>query len=295
MEKYVYSGNSLAAGGCNELSYKEVWSSCPGQDGAIYGDYLFRFDAAGFCRVFSMTKQQEVSSFVLDRVEQLKPHSNAVCFGTEFVEEGDEFPLLYTNIYNNYAKAEDRLEGVCCVYRLTRQGDVFKTKLVQVIRIGFVNDLHYWKSCQDVRPYGNFVVDTDHDRLYAFTMRDAAQSTRYFAFDLPKAADGVFDAVYQANVVTLETEDIKDQFDCEYSRYIQGACYHDNKIFSVEGFSDTVNPGKMQIIDLLKKEQFAAVDLYGIGLNIEPEFVAFCGDTLHYSDATGRIFTFTFA
>ena len=35
-----------------------------------------------------------VATLTLDRAEEIAPHSNAVCFGTEFAEEGDEFPLM---------------------------------------------------------------------------------------------------------------------------------------------------------------------------------------------------------
>ena len=185
------------------------------QDGAIFGNYLFRFDTRGQCNVYNMAdfkKSDEiqasvpVDSFVLDKAEVIVPHSNAVCFGTEYYAEGDEFPLLYSNIYNNYAKAEDPLVGVCCVYRIQREDNKFTTTLVQVIKVGFVNDYNLWRSSTepaDVRPYGNFTIDTETNMLYAFTMRDAAKATRYFAFDMPKLADGVFNEKYGVNVVTL--------------------------------------------------------------------------------------------
>lgn len=273
-----------------------IWNMDSGQDGAIYGDYLFRFDTKGNCTVYSIAEKKKISSFVLDNTEVLMPHSNAVGFGAEFFEEVDEFPLLYSNIYNNYSKMEERYEGVCCVYRLTRYGDQFETKLVQVIRIGFVEDLDFWMSLPDrgdVRPYGNFVVDSDHRKLYAFTMRDKEQVTRYFAFPLPKVTDGDWNETFGAKEVILQHTDVLAQFDCEYSRYIQGACYYDNKIYSVEGFSKEPNPAKMQIIDLEKQEQAEVVDLYGLGLTIEPEFVDFYKGNLYYSDARGNTYCFT--
>lgn len=281
----------------DKLHYEYLWETFSGQDGAIYGDYLFRFGTEGFCRVFSMSEKREVSSFLLDRAELIMPHSNAVCFGSQFYEEADDFPLLYTNIYNNYSKAADKMEGVCCVYRLTREGDTFRTRLIQIIKIGFTEDLNYWKSLagnEDVRPYGNFVVDTDHNRLLAFTMRDAKKVTRYFAFELPGATDGVYNEQYQANVVTLEIKDILQQFDCEYSNYVQGACYHDNKIFSVEGFTGPKVPPKLQVIDLVKQEQCTAINLLSLGLEIEPELIEFHDGILYYSDGSGKLYQLSF-
>lgn len=281
----------------NQIGFEHIWDINSGQDGAIYGDYLFRFDHNGSCRVYSMTKKQKVSTFMLDQLDVVTPHSNAVCFGSEFYEAGDEFPLLYSNIYNNYSREANRLEGVCCVYRLIRNGNTFHTKLIQLIKIGFVDHLDYWKSMEgtgDVRPYGNFLVDTDHNRLLAFTMRDAEKVTRYFAFDLPKATDGIYSELYQANVVTLEMKDIRLQFDCEYSNYLQGACYYDNKIFSVEGFTGPDIPARLQVIDLAKQVQCAAVNLFSLGLDVEPEFIDVYNGVLYYGDGHGRLFTIQF-
>ena len=273
--------------------YEYMWTMDYGQDGVMYKDFLFRFDGAGCCKVYSISQKKQISSFMVDRV--LIPHSNAVCFGTEFYEPTDEFPLLYSNIYNNYAKSPDRLEGTCCVYRLKREANQFEAKLVQVIRIDFVENTNYWKSgdgIKDTRPYGNFVINTDSNKLYAFTMRDCDHVTRYFEFDLPKVADGEYSSLYDVNVVRLTVSDIKSFFDCEYSNYLQGACYYDNKIYSLEGFSGTAKPAKLQIIDLVNQKQLTSINLYGIGLIIEPEFVDVYDGVLYYSDAEGRLFSF---
>ena len=42
-------------------------------------------------------------------------------FGNEYYDEKDEFPLLYTNIYNNYAKTDDKRKGITCVYRIHKE------------------------------------------------------------------------------------------------------------------------------------------------------------------------------
>jgi hypothetical protein len=136
--------------------------------------------------------EKPFSEFVLDKTELIKPHSNAVAFGCEYFEAGDEFPLLYTNVYNNYQGEENKRTGMCLVYRILRNENVFTSELVQIIEIGFTSDENYWKSegIDDVRPYGNFVVDCEKNRYYAFTMIDKPKITRYFAFDLPKLSEG---------------------------------------------------------------------------------------------------------
>ena len=116
-----------------------------GQDGAIWGNYLFRLDASGNCTVYTLSPLEEVGRFTLDQVAQMKPHSNSVMFGNEFYCPEDPFPLLYSNIYNNYASAEDKMKGVTCVYRVWLENEVFQSQLVQVIRIGFA-DSSLWQS-----------------------------------------------------------------------------------------------------------------------------------------------------
>ncbi|MBE6931256.1 MAG: hypothetical protein E7463_13365 [Ruminococcaceae bacterium] len=284
-----------------KLTYKPLWTLKSGQDGTIWGDFIFRFNGRGDCQVFTLSNRQYFASFTLDQTDLFSPHSNAVAFGAERWEENDEFPLLYTNLYNNYAKAEDRREGVCCVYRITREDKTFSTKLVQVLRIGFVDDRALWKSQDDesdVRPYGNFVVDAGAKKLYAFVMRDRDRLTRYFEFDLPTLADGEICEKCGAKVVTLKKEDILAQFDGAYANYIQGACCRDGIIYSVEGFNvtcanpETPNRPRLQVMDAKSRTQIGDFDLADMGLLMEPEFIEWAGDTLIYSDARGNYFSF---
>ena len=117
------------------MKIKQVATISCGQDGAIWDNYLFRFEKNGNAHVYDLsgigsetaTPLPQIAAFRLDRADEIVPHSNAVMFGTEYYAPGDEFPLLYSNIYNNYAKSKDRLTGVCCVYRLQREGLTFST------------------------------------------------------------------------------------------------------------------------------------------------------------------------
>ena len=270
-----------------------------GQDGAIFADTLFRFGPRGKCRVYDLSaalgdgeELTPISEFMLDRAEEIAPHSNAVAFGREYYAEGDEFPLLYTNIYNNYKNAEDKLIGVLCVYRIVREGDGFASKLVQLIEVGFTEDREIWRSggdIEDVRPYGNFAVDTEGGRLIAFVMRDGAEKTRYFTFDLPKLSDGEICPRFGVRRALLRKEDIISSFDVPYHRYIQGACYRGGRVYSLEGFGSGIHPA-IRVIDVDRGEQLLFVDLYAEGLTEEAEFVEFYGERCLYSDVAGNVF-----
>ena len=285
------------------MNFKHIATMSSGQDGAIWGEMLFRFNAKGACRVYDMSRaaadpeMDAIATFTLDRAEEIVPHSNAVCFGTEYAEAGDEFPLLYSNIYNNYAKTENKRKGLCCVYRLQREGDSFKTTLVQLIEIGFVEDSNLWCSegGEDVRPYGNFTVDRERDLYWAFVMRDGTRTTRYMSFKLPKLADGTPDAALGVNKVVLTPTDILSQFDCDYHDFVQGACCHGGRIYSVEGFhADGKHPPAMRVIDTVAGVQERYIDLVAHNCLIEPECIDFVGDTCYYSDAHGALYIVEF-
>lgn len=278
------------------MELKQLGKIRHGQDGAIYGDYIFRFDGNGFCAVYKLDNlTEQFSCFTLDRAD-LIPHSNSVAFGNEKYNESDEFPLLYSNIYNNFAKTENKLKGVTCVYRLLRDGNTFTTTLVQLIEIGFTEDV-LWRSenTADVRPYGNFAIDTENSVYYAFTMRDEDKTTRYFSFPLPKCADGEFDKSLGVKRIFLQKKDVIDYFDCEYHHFLQGACFHKGVIYSVEGFGeDPVNPPAIRLIDTANKKQLAVYYFGDYGLVIEPECIDFLDDTCYYVDNHGHIYNLVF-
>ena len=271
---------------------------CIGQDGAIWGDYLFRLDGDGRTAVYNLKKYdkadpdfnlEKVCEFYLDRANEIMPHSNSVMYGTQYYDEKVEFPLLYSNIYNNYRTAQDPMLGTCCVYRLQRDGNKFTSTLVQIIRVGFAEDEFWRSSINDIRPFGNFAIDRDTGKYYGFVMREGTHNTRYFEFDLPKYSDGEIDEKTGVKTVVLTKEDVKKQFDCEFHRYIQGACCKYGRIFSTEGFNGYPDPPALRIINVKTGEQEAYFDLVKYDMHIEPELIDFMGDTCYYADAFGDL------
>lgn len=287
------------------MEIKQIGKISPGQDGAIHGSILFRFDTKGNCTVYDISKLTEednaegepIAHFTLDRAEILVPHSNAVCFGCEYYEEGDEYPLLYTNVYNNYARNENKMIGTTLVYRIQRDGDIFISKLVQIIEIGFTENQELWKAYVDKhgdRPYGNFLIDNESSSYWAFVMRSENLGTRYFRFDLPSVFDGKMDDSLNVRRVVLRKNDIREYFDCQYHRFIQGAALYGGKIYSTEGFSrDSVNRPAIRIIDLATAEE-KYFDITELGLVNEPELIDFYCGKCFYSDAHGNFYSVEF-
>ena len=295
-----YNGNEVT-----KMEITKIAKVLGDQDGVIFGDLLFIFNSKGKCNVFDLTKIDDgevkehspISAFTLDKAELICPHNNAVTFGCEYYEEGDEFPVFYTNIYNNYAGSKNKLKGVCLAYRLEREGDGFKTTLLQMIEIGFTED-EIWKSPgenMDVRPFGNFVADRENNKYYGFVMRDNDRTTRYFTFDMPKVRDGETDENYGIKKVVLSKADIKDYFDTDYHRFIQGASVKDGKIYSVEGFTnDNVNFPALRIIDMEKKKQIEMVDFREFGIHEEAEMIDFYKGEIIYADNPGNLYRIKF-
>lgn len=287
------------------MKIKQIAKILGGQDGVIWKDELFRFNKKGKGVVYDLgdivpnqiDELEPFCSFILDKADVIVPHSNSVCWGSEFFDPSDEYPLLYSNIYNNYAKYDDKLIGVCCVYRLQRTETSFKTTLVQLIEIGFTDDPMLWKAYPDrdgVRPYGNFVVDREMGYYYAFVMRNEPLGTRYFKFKIPSLCDGEIDPIYGVRRVVLSHGDILDQFDCPYHRFIQGAIVHNNCIYSAEGFESEIDRPAIRVIDLVKKREKLYLDLWEKGYRSEPEMIDFYGDICYYSDVKGNLYSLEF-
>ena len=269
------------------------------QDGAVYNGYIFHFNNTGKCFVYDINNlsdnSERVCEFILDKSELIVPHCNSVSFGNEKYCGSDEFPLLYGNIYNNYAKSENQLKGVTCVYRIERNGNEFKSTLVQLIEIGFCED-ELWKSENDARPYGNFVIDNQNGEYIAFTMRTGDKRTRYFGFDLPKLNDGQMDLKYGVNRVVLNKEDIKYSFDADYQNFMQGATLKDGIVYTLEGFNADYPsaPPALRLVDIKAQKDIAYYNFTDYGLKIETELIDFVGETCYYADDSGNLFILEF-
>ena len=286
------------------MQITEVGKISGGQDGAIFGRELFRLNHRGECRVFDLAGLCEgevptlapTSRFFLDRAEELVPHSNAVFFGTERFAEGDEYPILYSNMYNNRASYPDKMIGVLCAYRLERTAEGHKTTLVQLIKIGFCEDATLWRASEEghgVRPYGNFQMDTKTGDLYAFVMRNEALGTRYFRLRTPSVHEGEV-GDFGVRCAVLTPADIRAQFDGPYCRFIQGAALRDGILYSTEGFdSDEKNRPAIRVVPLDGSGE-TYYDLLSLGYTAEPEMIDFYEGIPYYSDAHGRLYTIEF-
>lgn len=266
------------------MKIKKIANTYGGQDGAIFKNTYFRFDSCGNCKIYNTDDFSEIASAKIEG--DIIPHANAVFFGKEYFDEKDEFPALYSNIYNNYANSEDKMLGTCFVYRVVCNGAEYSFELKQKIKLDFCDDEIWCSKDGDIRPYGNFVYDGLTDRFYAFNMMDGIRKTRYFAFEMPSLKD---------SEVVLTKNDIIEYFDCPYHEFIQGAIGKDGKIYSVEGFSNCQpHPAAIRVIDLKEKKQVFFALFKDYVEDVEPEFIDFCNDLCIYGDGKGNLYTIEF-
>ena len=243
----------------NKFYYTLQTFQTNGQDSCIYDGKVFKFNQNGQFYVYDMSTGTQVGAFSPDEYSTIKPHCNAVFFGTEKYAVGDPFPILYINAYN----ASGLPLGTLYAHRVLYNSDTssYSTELLQTITIGFTDD-EIWTVDGDTRPYGNFILNTDTNELYAFTLR--GENTRFFKFEMPELSDG--------SSVTLAKADILDMFDLKLLPYIQGCCYSNNQIFSLNGNDSYVsNSSYLRVIDLTKKEIINEVPLSSI--MSEPESI----------------------
>ena len=228
------------------------------QGGCIFGDELFQFNADGTFSVFSMTTKQVVGSGTLGSASTILPHCNSAVFGSEYYDVADDYPLLYINAYNN----TNLPKGTCYVHRLQKTSDsTWTTTLVQTITIGFTDTSDWTDGSSDTRPYGNFAVDAADGMLWAYTLLDTTNVTRFFSFALPELGDGD---------VTLTTADLIDQFDTPRFAYIQDNRIAYGKMYVCSG---QTNAGYIHVIDLSRGQEVTRINLSKVGMTWEPEVI----------------------
>ena len=255
-----YQGEKIDLG--NTFEYSRLSYSANGQDACWYNNILFAFSSTGYCKVVNTVTGETVTTFAIDKHSTIQPHCNTAVFSNTFYESSDLFPLMYVNAYNTAGLPR----GTCYVHRVMTDENNMPTgtTLVQTITIGFT-DVEPWTSGNDIRPYGNFFVDTDNGYLYTYTLKDDIGTTRFFKFNVPSLDN---------TTVTLTITDIIDQFDVPYMPYIQGNTYHNGRAYILNGYGNTEYPPYLNVVDLSSKQLVTRLNFIDTaGLSIEPEFI----------------------
>jgi hypothetical protein len=170
-----------------------------GQGFTVHGDVGFFFYDEGYVRTIDLVSKSVISSFALPSgVQGASNHAGQANFGAEFVDPGDEFPVLYLSSY---------LEKKCYVLRMTRTG----ASVVQTI---YLTDGSMSGSSYVLSDAQAFFVDLENDKLVikmGATDPAGAKYKYWKVFDMPRLSLG--------SVVYLFEEKQNDEF---YVRTLQG-------------------------------------------------------------------------
>lgn len=252
-----------------QLLYPIV-GACQGksaQDMAIYGDNAYLMSDGGYCRVLNLLTGALEKNFHL-ACSNKKPHINAVCFGSEKLEDAD-IPVIYVS-------ATDK-PHCCYVESLTKDS----SKTVQTI-----------EAMENGKLYANhnWIVDDDNAFLYGLKcfwhqyIDDVGNvKTVITKYRLPKLDEG--------EKVVLSEKDILDRFDVFFPNALQGVAIRKGKLYIASGMQEkernnTETERAIIVIDLKKKKIVKKVNINLLTTN-EPEGIAFyynkcllfCGQT----------------
>ena len=170
-----------------------------GQSGACYGDYLFIATAnMKDIKMYNLRTKSLVYTFdTIGFADFLKDspsvyHCNQACFGPDFYQEGDPFPLLYISQRNN-------VDGRCFyqVFRIILpeligdEYDSFSLEQVQTIYLPAM-------TIKNALGNANLAIDGDNRLMYTYSRNNKTTDFNYgqckiSVFSLP--------SVYESKVV----------------------------------------------------------------------------------------------
>lgn len=257
----------------NPISYEKKFKLSllgGGQGGAIYNNKLVWGNSAGAVNIRDIVTGEEKTVSIGNSTTS--PHMNVVFFEKN-IRSGLSYPYLYTNAYNNL----NLPKGTCYAYSIS---DDLNLTLEQTISIGFTDDEIWTDGDSDIRPYGNFIMNTDTGALWVYTLLDTHNVTRFFRFRKPSATE--------ANII-LTKSDIVETFDVPYFNTIQDNCYFNNKIYILSGAS---NNAYLHVIDLTQRKEVSTVNLSEIGWRFEPEMIDVYNGHLFIGNAEKELYEF---
>lgn len=230
------------------------------QGAAIHGNYLFHATSNNYIHVYDFERKKYITMFKMGTMG----HADTMCFGTQKVDENDEFPVLYISGSQSNIVGKG---GNIYVYRIVRTtddsgNDIWQGGVVQRI------------ISPDVAVVGSFpdvVLDKDNKCMWImgwltgnpYNKDDGTGCTNCFSkFTIPDISAGKKDSkgVYQ---LTLKEEDRLSYFLVNDIHAItQGLCFYNGKIICPYGKPSVPYKG-IDVVDVNKEKLIYNVNLKG--------------------------------
>ena len=221
------------------------------QGGDCWGNYFFQFITDNhIVRVYDLSTKALIQTISLTgtlRGFVSNCHCNTVCFGTEYFDAEDIFPLLYVST----GYAADGYTGAL-VYRITQHNGTFFITLVQTIK--FPVDKSSWTE---------FVPGDDGFAYLCYTAEKII-----FKVEMPKLKDG---DVIIGRESAIETFQFTPQPDWMSTSRNQDRLYYQGKILYITGVPQTGEASAFVVLNLETREREKIIDFKKIGLTSESE------------------------
>lgn len=239
------------------------------QSTAVYKNYLFLVpNYREIIYIYSIKNKELLYSYTMEAMKELNGsgsilyHCNNTCFGTDYYDVNDFFPLLYIS---QRARSDKRCFTE--VFRIVAnksskdsEFSSFKLELVQTI---------YFPPMSKSNSMGNVntVIDRENKLLYTYSRNNSQNDTNYrqckiSCFSIPD--------IHQSEVY-LEDTDIRNSYMLNISAlYMQGACIEGDYLYIARG-SKNVGYIDINIIDLNTQKIVKQLDLLSKGYRWEPE------------------------
>lgn len=204
--------------------------SCQGrsfQGMSVYNNYVFCFYDTGICRCVDLYNKNIISEFFLpEEAHHKKNHAGVACFSEEFLNEEDDFPLLYLTSYQEYK---------CYVLRMFKD----KAELIQVL---YTTDNLYSQNNENLAPVVGY--EPDKNKLLLKVLKSSSPYIyKWIVVERPKVNTG---ETYYIN--------LKNTIDCfqiySSAAYNAGFAYN-GRIYQLAGYKQ--NDRKIYVIDYVKK------------------------------------------
>lgn len=223
------------------------------QGGDCWGDYFFQFVTNNsVVRVYDLSTKTLVQTIKIGNSQSgfvSNCHCNTVCFGTEYYDVEDTFPLIYVS--TGYAAGG--YTGAL-VYRIVQHNSIFFITLVQTIK--FPVDQSSWTE---------FVPGEDGFAYLCYTSERVI-----FKVIMPKLKDG--DIIITRDDA-IETYQFTPQPDWMSTSRNQDRLFYNGKILYISGVPQSGEASAFVALNLETLERETIVDFKKIGLKNESESI----------------------
>ena len=221
------------------------------QGGDSWGNYFFQFAINNsVVRVFDLATKSLVQTVSLGKSQKgfvSDCHCNTVCFGTEYYDAEDIFPLIYVS--TGYAAGG--YTGAL-VYRIVQHNGIFFITHVQTIK--FPVDKSSWTE---------FVPGEEGFAYLCYTSEKII-----FKVKMPKLKDG---DVIISREDALETYQFSPLPNWMSTSRGQDRLFFNGKILYITGVPETGEASAFVVLNLETQEREAIIDFKKIGLTRESE------------------------